>query len=857
MLTRVIHWLVGWSTRGAAAVFAAGILAAALCSLYAAEHLKINTDTADLISPSLSWRQRDAELDRAFPQNVDQLAIVVDGATSGLAEDGAAALARWALQHPDLFKGVQQPGGGEFFKHNGLLFLSAKEVQDVADQLIAAQPMLGALAADPSLRGLFSSISLATEGVKHGDIAVTALNAPLTTLADTTEAVLAGKAPHLSWDSLLTGRTPHPEELRRFVLVQPVLDYSALQPGARASQALRTEAEQLGLTPDHGVRVRLTGSVALSDEEFASVRQGAAGTTILSLALVCLMLFLALRSWRLILAIVVTLLVGLAVTSAFAAAAVGALNLISIAFAVLFIGIAVDFSIQFSVRYRDERHHVGDLSQSINRAGLGIGGSLALAAGATAVGFFAFVPTDYSGVSELGLIAGTSMIIAFILNLTMLPATLKLLRPPGEAEPVGYAWAAGIDDFLLHHRRSVIGVAAVAAVLGVILLPQWRFDFDPLNLKDPHSESMSTLFDLMKDPSTTPYTIDILMPSIDEADARAALLEKLSDVAQVVTVSSFVPDQQPEKLAILSDAALLLGPTLSPLQVAPPPDDAANLATIAACAHNLRDISGLGAGNPAARLASLLEEVGHRGAAVLPQLNESIVSELRRRLDDLRASLAAEPVTMANLPDELRRDWVASDGRARIQVFPKGDARDHEILLRFVAAVRAIAPEATGSPVTILESGNTVVGAFIRAGWIAVVAITLLLLAMLRSVRDVALVLAPLLLAGLLTAATSVLAGLPLNYANIIALPLLLGIGVAFDIYFVMRWRAGLAGPLQSSTARAVLFSALTTATAFGSLALSSHPGTAEMGRLLTMSLFYTLVCTLFVLPALQGPVRR
>ncbi|MBV9521925.1 MAG: MMPL family transporter, partial [Alphaproteobacteria bacterium] len=187
----------------------------------------------------------------------------------------------------------------------------------------------------------------------------------------------------------------------------------------------------------------------------------------------------------------------------------------------------------------------------------------------------------------------------------------------------------------------------------------------------------------------------------------------------------------------------------------------------------------------------------------------------------------------------------------------QGDARDHAVLRRFVAAVRSVAPEATGSPVTILESGDTVLGAFIRAGWIAVAAITALLLVMLRRLRDVAVVLAPLLLAGLLTAATSVLAGLPLNYANIIALPLLLGIGVAFDIYFVMRWRAGLAGPLQSSTARAVLFSALTTTTAFGSLALSSHPGTAEMGRLLTLSLFYTLLCTLFVLPALLGPVKR
>jgi uncharacterized protein len=212
---------------------------------------------------------------------------------------------------------------------------------------------------------------------------------------------------------------------------------------------------------------------------------------------------------------------------------------------------------------------------------------------------------------------------------------------------------------------------------------------------------------------------------------------------------------------------------------------------------------------------------------------------------------------METLPADLRRAWVTEDGRSRLEIFPKGDPRDNVVLERFVAAVRALAPQATGTPVTIQESGSTVVTAFTRAGWIAIVAITLLLLAVLRRSRDVVLVLVPLFLAGLLTAATSVMLDLPLNYANIITLPLLLGIGGAFDIYFVMRWRAGMSRPLQSSTARAVLFSALTTMTAFGSLALSSHPGTAEMGRLLTISLAYVLFCTLVVLPALQGPVKR
>jgi hypothetical protein len=196
---------------------------------------------------------------------------------------------------------------------------------------------------------------------------------------------------------------------------------------------------------------------------------------------------------------------------------------------------------------------------------------------------------------------------------------------------------------------------------------------------------------------------------------------------------------------------------------------------------------------------------------------------------------------------------VAVDGRYRVQVFPKGDARDPNVLRQFAAAVRSTAPHATGMPIQIQQSARTVMGAFAIAGCIATVAITLLLVLVLRRARDVTAVLAPLLLAGLFTLASSVVLGMSLNFANIVALPLLLGIGVAFDIYFVLRWRAGEPGLLRSPTARAIVFSALTTGTAFGSLALSKSPGMADMGKLLSLGVLHTLICTLFILPAMLG----
>jgi hopanoid biosynthesis associated RND transporter like protein HpnN len=849
----LIAGLVETSRRFAAPLTAALLLLAIAGGYYVTQNISIDTNIDKLINPNLPWRQQERKLDEAFPQNADLLAVVIDARTIDEAQDASAALAARLSQEKTLFKSVRQPDGGRFFEQNGLLFLSKEDVQTFADQIITAQPLIGTLAADPSLRGVFDSLDLAAQGVVHETDPPPELDAAFNTVAAATEAALKGRYEPLSWASLLTGQKQEPEELRRMVLTQPILDYSEIEPGARATAAIHGAAQALGLTPDRGVRVRVTGPVALSDAEFSTLARGASLSTTLSIGLLCLWLLLALRSLRLLAAILTTLIVGLIACGVFAVGVVGPLNPISAAFAVLFVGLAVDFGIQFSVRYRDERFRVGDLVEALRRTASGIGGPLAVAAAATAVGFLAFVPTDYVGVSDLGLIAGVGMILALLLNLTLLPALLSLLRPTGERQAVGFARAAVIDRFLLRRRRPIMAVAALLALGGLASLWWLRFDFNPLHLQNPQEEAVSTLFDLMKNPNTTPYTIAILEPSLSQAVALADRLEKLSEVAQAVTAASYVPTDQEAKLAILQDTAQLVAPTLSPAQVKPPPSPEEVMQAIARAAGDLKKAAQAG-DRSAAQLAQALDQVQAKGPSVLPAVTANLTTGIKQRLDALRLSLEARPVSLETLPAEIKSEWIAADGQARIEVFPKGDTNDNAVLRRFAASVQAIAPAATGTPITIQESARTVTRAFITAGVIALAAIGVLLALVLRRIHDVLLVLAPLLLAGLLTLGTSVVLGLPLNFANIIALPLLLGIGVAFDIYFVMRWRAGDGDLLQSSTARAILFSALTTGTAFGSLALSNHPGTSEMGKLLTLALFYTLLCTFFVLPALLGP---
>lgn len=838
------------------------IAVAALLTLaslyYATNHFEMTTDTGELISAKTEWRQNEDKVTAAFPKTVDAILVVIDGKTPELASGAAARLAAALNEDKKNFSSVVRPDANEYFMRHGLLFSSTDEVRTTTSKLIDAQPLLGGLAYDPSLHGVANSIATAAGGAadEPDNTATADLALPLTRLDEALSALLAGKPAAFSWQQLFASKGGLNPPTRTVLMAYPVLDYNSLKPGENAVDAVHIKAKELQLDEAHGIRIGITGEIPLADEEFGTIEDSMGPIGGIMGAAMLLTLWFATRSAKTVFAIVVTIVTGLVMTTAVGLLAAGRLNLISVAFIPLYVGLGVDFGIQVSVRFNAERRAGAGLIEALERAADGVGASILLAAAAIVLALIAFLPTDYVGVAELGMIAGLGMVIALVLNVTLLPALLVLLKPPTPREDVGYAAAAPVDRWLERNRKGVLWAFVIAMLASIASLPLVRFDFNPLHLRNPETPAMAQLADLLKDPDRTPNTLSVLAPNLTAAHALADKLSKLPEVRDAVTIDSFVPEDQEAKLALIQDAALLLDPAINPFDLAPTADDAATVAALNKAVDELRRLETARPGplgSSAGKLAATFTRLAQASPDARAKAGALLVEPLGITLDQIRLSLQPGPVTRETLPPSITDDWLTKKGEAMVSVMPAGKSTDNAVIERFTQAVRKVAPTATGMPVSTQEAAWTVSRAFIEAGVIALVLVSLLLFAVLRSVREVAFTLAPVVLSGFLTLGTCVVIGQPLNFANIIAFPLLFGVGVAFHIYFVMAWRSGTGDLLQTSLARAIVFSALATGSAFGALWISDHPGTASMGLILMISLIWTLICALIFEPALLG----
>ncbi|MAE93243.1 MAG: hopanoid biosynthesis-associated RND transporter HpnN, partial [Deltaproteobacteria bacterium] len=427
------RWLAAWvamAIRQERRVVAATACVTLLALVYAALNLGVNMDNkTTMLSPDLPFQQRMEAFEERFPLLNDALLVVVDGPTGDAAREAARRLAGALEERPDVARSVFVADADPFFERHALLYRSLEEVETFSDQLVRFQPVLGALSQQPDLATLTDLIRRALPRAQ-GE-APTELGGLLDGFGEATVAVYAERPVHVSWQDLLLRESSFGTATHSTLVVDPVLDFDALLPAGRPLSEIRATAAGLGIGPARELRVRITGYPALNDEEMRGLVTDVGIAGLFSFAMVLLVLGWAFRSGSMVAASALTLVVGLIWTAAFAAFAVGRLNVVSIAFAVLFIGLGVDFAIHLGLHVLEERRRGRDHEASFVAAVQQVGPALVLCSVSTAIGFFAFVPTDYKGVAELGLISGTGMFVILTLTLTLLPALLTRLLPIG------------------------------------------------------------------------------------------------------------------------------------------------------------------------------------------------------------------------------------------------------------------------------------------------------------------------------------------------------------------------------------------------------------------------------------------
>jgi hopanoid biosynthesis associated RND transporter like protein HpnN len=857
------------------------LTATAGAGYYATGHLGINTDTTDMISDQLDWRRDFIEFREAFPILWRSLVVVIDADSADLAEDARQRLQAELTLRDDLFVFQNGTASDTYYQRQGLLYQELDELESLSDRLAQIQPFLGRLTRDPTLRGFADVLTLAARAGDEG--ATLEITRLMLELKRALAAASDNRFHRFPWQELMTPAADDDSNgRRRLILLQPRLDPARVAPARQAIEYLYAVAATLELDHAHGVSVRLTGPLALEYEELLSVSRGAGIAAVLTLVLVIGVLYAGLRSPALVFSALVTLICGLVITGAFAAVSVGRLNLISVAFAVLYIGLGIDFSAHLCLRYRELVLDGLDRVQALRLGASDVGASLLLCAVTTSIGFFAFLPTAFTGVSELGLISGVGMYISLLANLVLLPALLHLLPPripgamdeddtpasalPGASlQPTGGLAVANGLPLPQRHPWLVLAATAVITIAGIAALRLVSFDPNPLNLRDPDSPSVTAYLDLLSESSTSPLTLNLLVDGLDQARTEAARADGLPLVAEARTLAAFVPQAQADKLALIEDLAFIVGPDLDVDADPAPLDHPQRVDALDTLQSALTDL----ASDPAnsdrelteATLAVLnrfrdqLDEQADAAAdRRLALFEESLMNGFAPQMQRLALALQARAVTMEDLPTDLTARWVTPDGRHRVELLPRENLADNEAMRRFVDQARELNAHITGLPVVQLGAGDAVIDAFVQAIVSALALVALLLLVLLRSLRDSLRVIAPVIIASILTAAATIGLGIDFNFANVIALPLLLGMGVDNGIHLVHRFRA--APPtsgnlLSTSTARAIVLSAATTIVSFASLALSEHPGTASMGLLLAAGLGLILVSTLVVLPAM------
>ena len=863
-------------------ILALALLLSAISIVYTVKNMKFLTGRDDLMPRNAPF-QVDYRAYRAEFGDQEEIVAVLESDDAVKSTRAADALYAALNREQGIFREIFYPGGLPFFRKNGLLFMPLDEIKNLRSTLTMAAPALKELAAAPSVQTLFTTLTAQIDAyLKSEDpAALASLTFMLTTL-DKGFKAFNGKGNSMTMDSFLKGggEGADPTMLEsagklQVITMLPVKEEGSFVASEKSIKAARTALADLLKKPEfRGVTAGLTGVPVLEYEEMATSQRDLKLAAILSLALTVVLLLFAFRGLLNVIAAMVTLIVGICLSFGFATLAVGHLNILSMVFAIMLIGLGVEYGIQVVLRYQEELASGADHPGAIDTALATNIRSILMAASTTALAFVTFVLTDFKGIAELGIIAAGGIVTCVIATFTVLPAMLVLLErfrkpAPLPAAAVHRPQLSGHPVFktIFAHPRAVIAATLILSALCLYPTLTMRFDYNLMNLQAKGLQSVEYAYKLMRSKENSGYFA--VVTAGDEAEARSltARLEKLPAVDHVVSKLSFVPDQQGEKLAELAALKDIM------VDIKPAPyEENLRLMALPAVFENFRErVDSLAkalearkapqAKPVAAFLATLdsffraLEREKDRNAlGMLRDFQGDMFAELPDKLKMMKEGLEATPVGESDVPPDLKQRFVGKSGKLLLQVAAKKEIFEREPLQEFVTQVKGVAPNATGEPVMVLESLTILRDSYLIAFIYAFIGIAAILLVNFRSIRYALLGTLPLAAGLLLMIGGMRLMGVSFNSANIIVLPLILGVGIDSAIYIINRYRQGSETPAQVATRSAgvgVFLNALTILFSFGALMVAHHQGVFSIGAVMSLGMAASVAVFLFFLPSL------
>ncbi|MCM2356784.1 MAG: MMPL family transporter [Geobacteraceae bacterium] len=858
-------------------IIAIAVALSAVSLIYTWQQMEFLTGRDQLMPANTSFN-RDYRDYRTEFGDQEEIAVVIESGDSAQAGRFGERLAERLRGDRRHFREVFFPFGLPFFQQNGLLLMPLEELAAFAGNLAKAAPTLKALAAAPSVQTLFTSLTGEMEGYLAAPAApesrerLDRLVFMLGAIGEGIGGFAKGDGAGLSLETVMFRRADGGESSfaaagrQQVLTVLPVRDESSFKPAEAAIAALRGEIAGLRKLPEFaGVSVGLTGTPVLEHEEMETSERDIMLATAITVALTVILLLVAFRGLLNTIAAMVALTVAISLSFGFATLAVGHLNILSSVFAVMLIGIGIEYGIQVVLRYQEELARGRDKEEALRLALARNGLAIVMAAATVAAAFVTFAFTDFKGIAELGIIAAGGIAICVLVTFTVLPALLLLFpaRPP-KIRPM--ATEPRWQRILFGSPRAVLTAALILSLACLYPLARSEFDYNLMNLQARGVESVTYAYKLMRSRENAGYFAVVTAASEAEAAEKARVLEGLASVDHVVWAGSFVPGDQADKLRLLASARRELD-GIRPV----PYEEDLRLMELPAVFEQFRagverlklalDRDARPEAQPVGAFlatldrffATLEKEKDGNAVGMLKDFQGGMFAELPERIALLRKSLGAAPVHGADVPPELMRRFVGKTGKYLLQVAPKEAIFAREPLKRFLDEVRSVDPAATGEPVMVYESMTVLRDSYRSAFLFAIAAIAAILLVTFRSIRYTLIGLVPLVAGLLFMVAGMRLFGISFNSANVIVLPLVLGIAVDSGIYLISRYRREEETPRQlvlSSTGVGVFLNTLTIMASFGALMVARHQGVFSIGAVMTIGMVACQVAFVVVLPA-------